>query len=302
MQDLKNTKVHILLMMQVTTTSNKLKEALIPFKSKGKSIGFVPTMGALHEGHLSLIRSAKKDNDIVVVSIFVNPTQFNDPDDYRNYPRTHERDKEVLEEEGIDFLFMPGDEEMYPGGDRTLLDFNAGNLNKTLEAAFRPGHFEGVATIVKKLFDIVMPDRAYFGQKDYQQLLVIRRLVKTFNLPIKVIGGPVKRESDGLALSSRNVLLSQAERHKVPVIYQTLRYYKAALEERAFKPQVYQEEAKAYLKSFPEFTVEYFAIRDAETLEEFNETQNPNSAVLLVALHVGKVRLIDNMVAYPKLS
>lgn len=289
-------------MTQVTTTAKKLKAALTPIQSEGKSIGFVPTMGALHEGHLSLIRSAKSENDTVVVSIFVNPTQFNDPDDYRNYPRTHERDREVLEEEGVDFVFMPGDEEMYPGGDRTLLDFNPGYLNQTLEAAFRPGHFEGVATIVKKLFDIVMPDRTYFGQKDYQQLLVIRQLVRTYSLPIKVIGGPVKRESDGLALSSRNILLSKGERQKVPIIYQTLCYYKTALEEQAFKPQEYQREAKAYLDSFPEFTVEYFVIRDAETLEELSETHNPDSAVLLVALHVGKVRLIDNMVAYPALN
>ncbi len=299
---LKKIQVHTLLMTQVNTTSNKLKEALKPLTSKGKSIGFVPTMGALHEGHLSLIRFAKHENDIVVVSIFVNPTQFNDPDDYRNYPRTHERDKKILEEEGIDYLFMPGDEEMYPGGDRTLLDFDPGHLNQTLEAAFRPGHFKGVATIVKKLFDIVIPDRAYFGQKDYQQLLVIRKLVKTYRLPVKVIGGPVKRESDGLALSSRNVLLNQAERQKVPVIYQTLCYYKKALEEKAFRPQVYQKEAKAYLESFPEFKVQYFAIREAETLKKFSETHNPHSAILLVAIHVSKVRLIDNMLAYPKLS
>jgi pantoate--beta-alanine ligase len=289
-------------MTQVTTTSKKIKAALTPIQSEGKSIGFVPTMGALHEGHLSLIRSAKAENDTVVVSIFVNPTQFNDPDDYRNYPRTYERDREVLEEEGVDFVFMPGDEEMYPGDDRTLLDFNPGYLNQTLEAAFRPGHFEGVATIVKKLFDIVMPDRAYFGQKDYQQLLVIRQLVRTYSLPVKVIGGPVKRESDGLALSSRNILLSHSEREKVPVIYHTLCYYKTALEEQALQPQVCQREAKAYLDSFPEFEVEYFAIRDAETLKDLSETDNPDSAVLLVALHVGKVRLIDNMVAYPALN
>lgn len=289
-------------MTQVTTRSDELRKALEPLKLEGKCIGFVPTMGALHEGHLSLIRSAKEENDAVVVSIFVNPTQFNDPDDYRNYPRTHQHDQHLLEKEDVDFVFMPGDEEMYPGGDRTLLDFNPGYLNQTLEGAFRPGHFEGVATIVKKLFDIVMPDFAYFGQKDYQQLLVIRRLVETFSLPIKVIGGPVKRESDGLALSSRNVLLKTEERQLVPAIYQTLCYYKTALEEKAFKPQTYQHEAKAYLESFPQFHVEYFAIRDAETLDALTETDSPNSAVLLVALQVGKVRLIDNMLAYPKLT
>lgn len=285
-------------MTAIVETNNELSQYLDAERSAGKKIGFVPTMGALHEGHLSLIRMAKRQNDIVVVSIFINPTQFNDPEDYRNYPRTREADKAYLEAEGVAIAFMPDENEMYPEGKGYLTDFDAGYVANVLEGEFRPGHFDGVATIVKKLLDAVEPHRAYFGQKDYQQLLVIRQLVKTYDLPVEIVSGPIVRESDGLALSSRNILLTAKERSIVPAIYQTLLYYKAALEKK-FKPETYQAEGLAYLKSYPDFNVEYFTIRNAYTLEEVNANDRPKAVVLLVALSIGKVRLIDNMVAYP---
>ena len=285
-------------MTVAVTTRSQLNNQLAKVRQSNASIGFVPTMGALHEGHLSLIRLAKSQNDVVVVSIFVNPTQFNDPDDYRTYPRTHEADKAKLEAEGVDIAFLPGDEEMYPEGDRRLLDFDAGYITQVLEGAYRPGHFDGVATIVKILLDVVKPNRAYFGQKDYQQLLVVRQLVATYQIPVEVVAGPVVREADGLALSSRNVLLSKEERAAVPVIYQTLMHIKSGIEQD-FKPRAYEQKGASYLQKHSCFDLDYFAIRHAETLKPVDETDKPEAVVLLVALRIGKVRLIDNMIAYP---
>jgi pantoate--beta-alanine ligase len=285
--------------MTITAESKAhLAEMLSAYRTAGYRIGFVPTMGALHEGHLSLIRAARKANDIVVVSIFVNPTQFNDPEDYRNYPRTREADKLRLEEAGVDLAFMPDEAEMYPEGRQNLADFDPGYLGQVLEGEKRPGHFEGMATIVKKLLETVKPDYAYFGQKDYQQLLIVRELVSTYQLPVSIVSEPIVRESDGLALSSRNVLLTPEERELAPVIYQTLKYCRDQVE-RDFRPEELSQEGMDALNRYEAFTLEYFTIRNAFTLAPVTSAEKPKAVIILVALGIGKVRLIDNMLAYP---
>lgn len=285
--------------MTITAESKAhLAEMLSAYRTAGYRIGFVPTMGALHEGHLSLIRAAREANDIVVVSIFVNPTQFNDPEDYRNYPRTREADKLRLEEAGVDLAFMPDEAEMYPEGRQNLADFDPGYLGQVLEGEKRPGHFEGMATIVKKLLETVKPDYAYFGQKDYQQLLIVRELVSTYQLPVSIVSEPIVRESDGLALSSRNVLLTPEERELAPVIYQTLKYCRDQVE-RDFRPEQVSQEGMDTLNRYEAFTLEYFTIRNAFTLAPVTSAEKPKAVIILVALGIGKVRLIDNMLAYP---
>ena len=285
--------------MTITAESKAhLAEMLSAYRTAGYRIGFVPTMGALHEGHLSLIRAAREANDIVVVSIFVNPTQFNDPEDYRNYPRTREADKLRLEEAGVDLAFMPDEAEMYPEGRQNLADFDPGYLGQVLEGEKRPGHFEGMATIVKKLLETVKPDYAYFGQKDYQQLLIVRELVSTYQLPVSIVSEPIVRESDGLALSSRNVLLTPEERELAPVIYQTLKYCRDQVE-RDFRPEEVSQEGVDALNRYEAFTLEYFTIRNAFTLAPVTSAEKPKAVIILVALGIGKVRLIDNMLAYP---
>lgn len=284
-------------MNTVVNTHEGLEKVLLTVRNADHRIGFVPTMGALHEGHLSLIRKAKAENDVVVVSIFVNPTQFNDPDDYRNYPRTHEADKAKLEKEAVDVTFMPDDAQMYPQGQSSLTDFEPGYIGQVLEGEKRPGHFSGVATIVKKLLEAVRPHQAYFGQKDYQQLLIVQHLVQAYQLPVSIVSAPIVRESDGLALSSRNVLLTPQERTLVPVIYQTLSAIKAQLEQD-FQPEAYSQQGLEALNRYNPFEVEYFTIRNARTLELVSAQERPEQVVLLVALHVGKVRLIDNMLVH----
>ena len=285
--------------MTITAESKAhLAEMLSAYRTAGYRIGFVPTMGALHEGHLSLIRAAREANDIVVVSIFVNPTQFNDPEDYRNYPRTREADKLRLEEAGVDLAFMPDEAEMYPEGRQNLADFDPGYLGQVLEGEKRPGHFEGMATIVKKLLESVKPDYAYFGQKDYQQLLIVRELVSTYQLPVSIVSEPIVRESDGLALSSRNVLLTPEERELAPMIYQTLKYCRDQVE-RDFRPEQVSQEGMDTLNRYEAFTLEYFTIRNAFTLAPVTSAEKPKAVIILVALGIGKVRLIDNMLAYP---
>lgn len=285
--------------MTITAESKAhLAEMLSAYRTAGYRIGFVPTMGALHEGHLSLIRAAREANDIVVVSIFVNPTQFNDPEDYRNYPRTREADKLRLEEAGVDLAFMPDEAEMYPEGRQNLADFDPGYLGQVLEGEKRPGHFEGMATIVKKLLETVKPDYAYFGKKDYQQLLIVRELVSTYQLPVSIVSEPIVRESDGLALSSRNVLLTPEERELAPMIYQTLKYCRDQVE-RDFRPEQVSQEGMDTLNRYEAFTLEYFTIRNAFTLAPVTSAEKPKAVIILVALGIGKVRLIDNMLAYP---
>ena len=273
----------------------ELREVLVPARRAGRSIGLVPTMGALHEGHLSLIRSARAQCDVVVVSIFVNPSQFDRRGDLERYPRQERRDAELAAAAGADVLFAPSVEEVYPQGFATQVQVLG--LTDRLEGAARgPEHFRGVATVVTKLLSMVQPDVAWFGQKDAQQILVIRRLVADLNLPVRLEVGPTVREPDGLALSSRNALLSSGERERAGALYAGLRaaFDLAAAGERAAAALL----AAAHAAMAPFAVVpEYLALVDPATLEPVSRLDQP--AMLAVAAHVGEVRLIDNLTLDP---
>ena len=278
--------------MKVVVTKSELKEMLDAYRNDGKSIAFVPTMGALHEGHASLVRRSVDENDVTVVSVFVNPTQFNDANDLANYPRTLDADCKLLEKVGADIVFAPAVKEMYPEEDTRVFSFAP--LDTVMEGAFRHGHFNGVAQIVSKLFYAVEPHRAYFGEKDFQQLAIIREMVRQLSLSVEIIGCPIVREKDGLAMSSRNTLLSADERERALTISRTL-----------FKSLEYAKintlaETKAFVENAINGTsglyLEYFQIVDGNTLQEIAEWSDSDYAVGCIALFCGKVRLIDNIV------
>jgi pantoate--beta-alanine ligase len=260
---------------------------------KGKSIGFVPTMGALHEGHLSLVRTAKSENDITVVSIFVNPIQFGKNEDFDKYPRDMDGDMEKLIKEGVDILFIPDAKAIYPENFATCVMVDG--ISDKLCGSFRPGHFAGVATVVCKLFNIVMPVRAYFGQKDYQQTLVIRRLVEDLNMGVDVIVCRTAREADGLAMSSRNVYLSPEERSAAGIIYKTLLSASQLLKSGASSPEDVKKYMHDALKAEPLVSeIQYAGVYNADTLEEIVDIQKRK--LLAAAVKIGGTRLIDNVV------
>ena len=254
-------------------------------------IGFVPTMGALHQGHLSLIEKAKAENDIVIASIFVNPIQFNNKEDLQKYPRTLEKDAAMLQSIGCDAIFAPSETEMYPEPDTTVFDF--GMLDKVMEGKFRPGHFNGVAVVVKRLFEIVKPDNAYFGEKDYQQLQIIKAMVAQKNLAVNIIPYPIVREADGLAMSSRNMRLTEEERTIAPFIHKTLS--EAKEKAKQLSPSelttwvLNQIQIQAIMKT------EYFEIVDASTLLAITNWNDSEHAIGCIAIFLGNVRLIDNI-------
>lgn len=259
---------------------------------RGKTIGFVPTMGALHEGHLSLVKRAKSENDIVVVSIFVNPAQFGPKEDFDRYPRDMEGDMEKLKKEGVDILFMPDIKSMYSDGFSTCITVKG--LSDKLCGAFRPGHFTGVATVVCKLFNIVKPVAAYFGQKDFQQTAIIKRMVEDLNMDVDMIVCPTVRENDGFAMSSRNVYLSHEERRAATVIYKTLLSASKMIKSGASNPVDVRKQMHDMLKSEPLVSeIQYAGVYDANTLDELNEFKKQN--LLAVALKIGSTRLIDNI-------
>ncbi|WP_369489058.1 pantoate--beta-alanine ligase [Tenuifilum osseticum] len=268
-----------------------LKTMLQGFRSEGKSIGFVPTMGALHKGHVSLVERSVAENDITVVSIFVNPTQFNDKNDLKNYPRMPEKDIAMLEAAGVNVVFMPTESEIYPEPDTRVFDF--GMLDKVMEGKFRPGHFNGVAQVVSKLFDIVEPHRAYFGQKDYQQLAIIRAMVRMLGYRIEIVGCPIVREPDGLAMSSRNLLLTPEHRKSAPLIYQTLAEARNKTNELSVKEMI--DWVVNRINSDPNLKVEYFELADADSLLPVQGWDHPNGIVGCIAVWAGNIRLIDNM-------
>lgn len=272
----------------------KIKEATSFLQSKKKSgqkIGFVPTMGALHQGHLELMKKAKKENDLLVVSIFVNPIQFNNPSDLEKYPRDLEKDKALLEEVGCDVLFVPEVSEMYP--EKATKQFNFGNLEKVMEGAFRPGHFNGVAVVVEKLFDIVKPDKAYFGEKDFQQLAIIQRMVVLEEVPVQIVPCQTIREKDGLAMSSRNERLTKAERKIAPFIAQILTEAKSKMS--SLSPNEIRLLVENKFRDQPEFELEYFEIADDKTLQPTFNWSESQGIVGFIAAYLGKVRLIDNI-------
>jgi pantoate--beta-alanine ligase len=275
------------------TLIKELKKELNKERKKGKTMGFVPTMGALHEGHLSLIRRSKAENDITVCSIFVNPVQFNNKNDLERYPRNLAQDLTTLENSGCDITFSPEVSEMYPEGveEEFMIDF--GYLEKTLEGKFRPGHFKGVAIVVEKLFEIIEPNKAYFGKKDYQQLLIIHQLVSRLQLPVEIIACETVREPDGLAMSSRNLRLTIGERKLAPVIYQVLQHVKEKMGMMPVKEL--KNWAVKQIQKHPELNLEYFEIADYETLLPILKWEQKEKAIVFTAIYLGDVRLIDNI-------
>ena len=258
----------------------------------GKTVGFVPTMGALHEGHLHLIRASVSENDITVCSIFVNPTQFNNAEDFRLYPRIEEQDALMLKAADCDILFMPSAAEMYPA--TAKVHFNFGELESVMEGAHRPGHFNGVALIVSKLFHIVQPHRAYFGQKDLQQYAIIRQLVTDLNFNLELVRYPIVREEDGLAMSSRNRRLTPEQREIAPQLHHALVLAKNMLPNYSLL-QIKNAVAD-YLNDYPEIRLEYFEIVDSVSLQPINELEGPQEVALCLAAFLGEIRLIDNIV------
>lgn len=279
--------------MQVFTSSWDVTSVIRDWHRSADRIGFIPTMGNLHDGHLRLVRVAKQQTDHVVVSIYINPMQFNESNDYKNYPRTLEKDLQLLEQSGIDLAFTPDDNTMYPGGvgQGSFVEPPAWLAN-ALEGAHRSGHFRGVATIVTKLFNIVQPDLAVFGEKDFQQLLVIRRLVQDLNLPIDIVGEPTVREVDGLALSSRNQHLDKRERKLAPGLYEVLNEVRERILMDNMDLDELEQEAIMRLEK-KGFSPDYVAIRNSETLQEPVKPAEP--LIILAAARLGKTRLIDNL-------
>jgi len=277
--------------MQIVVSKNDLDLLLENVKKQGKSLGFVPTMGALHKGHISLIDASKKNSNITVCSIFVNPTQFNDKSDLERYPRMPEKDAALLEKAGCDVLFLPDVNEIYPKTDSRKFDF--GYLDKILEGAHRPGHFNGVAQVVSILFDIVKPDKAFFGLKDYQQVLIIRELKRQLELPVEIVACPIERESDGLAMSSRNMLLSPQERSAAALIPALLKKAKQ-MKGLGRNVQEITLMVKSELSKNQIYNLDYFYIGDV-ALKETNTFVSGVNYIALIACFVGKVRLIDNL-------
>ncbi|MGW8316756.1 MAG: pantoate--beta-alanine ligase [Bacteroidales bacterium] len=277
--------------MIVYRTKQDLIQHIKTWKDQGKTIGLVPTMGALHEGHASLVHKAGGENDVVVVSIFVNPTQFNDPSDLEHYPRRLEEDLELLQSMKVSIVFTPTVREMYPEEDHRTFDL--GGLDQVLEGTFRKGHFTGVAQIVSKLFELIEPTRAYFGQKDFQQLVIVKRLVELLQMKIEIVPCPIVREKDGLALSSRNALLSEEDRKAAPFIYQTLRLA------REKKGTMTPEEVRAWISSRFQnqslMRLEYFDIVEDKGLSPVMDWSEPVNKVGCIAVQLGRVRLIDNL-------
>lgn len=269
---------------------NKIKPLQEYLAKQQRPIGLVPTMGALHQGHLSLIEQSKKENSISVVSIFVNPLQFNDKNDFDKYPRIIDNDLKLLEEYKCDVVLAPSVDEIYPEPPQEHYDF--GYLDQTLEGAYRPGHFEGVAIVVNRLFHIVKPDRAYFGKKDFQQYVIIKELVKQQNLPIEIVAVPIVRESSGLAMSSRNLRLNEQELKVAPEIYKALIKAKSL----AYKKSINEIKQIVinHLTQFPNYKIEYVEIVNEENLKPLNDW-NEGKAIILIATWLGDVRLIDNM-------
>lgn len=291
MHRFKTTKNHKPIKMKVIHAIKDLQAELSALKAQGKKVGLVPTMGALHAGHASLVKRSVKENEVTVVSVFVNPTQFNDKNDLLKYPRTLDADCKLLEACGASLVFAPSVEEIYPEPDTR--QFSYAPLDTVMEGAFRPGHFNGVCQIVSKLFDAVEPHRAYFGEKDFQQLAIIREMVRQMKFHLEIVGCPIIREEDGLALSSRNARLSVVERENALKISQTLFKSRTfAAEHSVDETQKFVEDAIA---AAPGLRLEYFEIVDGNTLQKIKDWNDTSYAVGCITVFCGEVRLIDNI-------
>ncbi len=278
--------------MEITKKAVELNNILSKYKQYNKTIGFVPTMGALHKGHISLVNKAGEQTDIVVVSIFVNPTQFNNSDDLKNYPRELDKDIKLLESTKCTVVYCPDVEDVYPEEDTRV--FNFGELSNVMEGVFRPGHFNGVAQVVSRLFDIVKPNKAFFGQKDFQQLAIINKMVEMLGLSIEIVPCPIVREDDGLALSSRNLLLTDEERKSALEISKTLFLTKELMNDKSIVDLV--NFAVDKLNNTPLLKVEYFSIVDGNTLQEVSNWDESDYIVGCITVYAGKIRLIDNLI------
>ena len=277
--------------MRIISSVDSLRKAVAEARQGGRIVGLVPTMGALHEGHKSLVDRARRECDVVVVSVFLNPTQFNNADDLRTYPRTAEADAAMLEACGVDIAFMPTVEDIYPEPDTRV--FHLGPVAEVMEGAMRPGHFNGVCQIVSKLFAMVEPDRAYFGEKDYQQIAVIRAMVKQLGFHLEIIPCPCVREDDGLAKSSRNVRLTPVVRKVAPAIYRTLKESLHFAEDHTLAQT--HDWVVATLNAYPEMEVEYFSICDGITLQPLDNWDDSDNIVGCITVYCGDVREIDNI-------
>lgn len=278
--------------MDLIKTTQGVRNKVTALRSEGKTIGLVPTMGALHEGHLSLVKKCIADNDVCIVSIFVNPTQFNNKEDLKKYPRNLERDCEYLKSVGVGVIFAPSVDEVYPEPDTRQFDF--GQLDKVMEGEHRPGHFNGVAQVVSRLFDIVKPDRAYFGEKDFQQLAIIREMVKQLKLDINIVPMPIVREVSGLALSSRNERLTATQKEVAVNISKVLVESKEWMKNSSVEEVI--KAVTTTLDSFTELKVEYYEIVDGYTLQSVADWKDSDYIVGCIAIFCGEVRLIDNII------
>ncbi len=278
--------------MRIVYEPYEMQEIANKYREWGKTIGFVPTMGYLHKGHLSLVKEAKKNNDVTFVSIFVNPTQFAPNEDLDKYPRDIERDEELLKKEGVDFLFYPTVENMYPNGFQTYVSVES--LTQVLEGASRPTHFRGVTTVVSKLFNITKPHRAYFGKKDAQQLIVIKKMVEDLNFDVEIVGLPIVREKDGLAMSSRNKYLNKKEREEAVCLYQSLQRAKEMIDNGIYDAKTIKREMYKTINKYEIPKIDYISINSLSELKELEKIEKGNTLISL-AVFVGKTRLIDNL-------
>ncbi len=280
--------------MKTITTVAELQTEISKLKSKGKTIGFAPTMGALHQGHMSLMQASNEENDITVCSVFVNPTQFNEKSDLDKYPRTLDADEKLLKKNGVNIVFAPSTEEIYPAKLETKLNLDFKGMDQEMEGEFRPGHFEGVAQVVKRLLDIVTPDALYMGQKDFQQFTLVHFMMNHFNLQTQLRVIPIIRETSGLAMSSRNVRLTPENKANAAELSKVLKYVKRNKYKKS--AQELQDYAMARLAKVPNFRPEYFTIADARTLKSVPNCKDSDYIVACTAVWAGEVRLIDNMI------
>lgn len=278
--------------MKFLRTKKEVNQELDILRKRQITIGFVPTMGALHEGHLELVKKAKQNSNIIVVSIFVNPTQFNNKEDFENYPNSISKDLELLDQTGVDLVFVPSNQEIYPS--QPSLSFDFGKIERVLEGAFRPGHFNGVAIVVSKLLNIVKPHRVYFGQKDLQQVMIVRRLVEDLSFNTEIVIIPTVRESDGLAMSSRNLRLSLEQRAIAPLLYKGLLMAKDELL-KGNNWLAIREKINLMFKEQPGVQLEYFELVSTERFELLEEVNGQSGIAICTAAFIGNIRLIDNI-------
>ena len=279
-------------MIKILKNRQELSDYILKIKENGQKIGFAPTMGALHEGHLSLYEKARKENDIVISSIFVNPTQFNNPKDLEKYPRTIEKDIELLQQtQNVDAVYIPQIEDIYSNG-LEQKNYNFESLENEMEGKFRPGHFDGVGTVVEELFRQIQPDNAYFGEKDFQQLMIIKKLVEKLSLPINIIGMPIYREKNGLAMSSRNMRLTTEQRETAKIIFETLVKVKDLFHQQTLD-EIHQFVENTFNNS--DFELEYFIIANEKTLREISEIKSNETYRAFIVVVIDGVRLIDNI-------